>query len=68
MQTDISTVVIKQMKERHAKCSNLSYVVSDCRKMPEFRDCQFGHVIDKGMVQAQVAGNELNLLCSGFQQ
>lgn len=51
LQTDISTVVITKMKERHANYSNLSYVVSDCRDMPEFLDCQFGHVVDKGEQQ-----------------
>ncbi|WIA34526.1 hypothetical protein OEZ86_012849 [Tetradesmus obliquus] len=50
--TDISTVVITKMKERHANYSNLSYVVSDCRDMPEFLDCQFGHVVDKGTIDA----------------
>jgi hypothetical protein len=53
LQTDISKVVIAQLMERHAKYPNLSYVVSDCRDMPEFLDCQFGHVIDKGEQQQQ---------------
>jgi hypothetical protein len=53
LQTDISKVVIAQMKERHAKYSNLTYVVSDCRDMPEFLDCQFRHVVDKGEEQQQ---------------
>lgn len=48
LQTDISPVVINQMKERHAEYPNLIYLVSDCRNMPEFQDCQFGHVVDKG--------------------
>eukprot|EP00878_Enallax_costatus_P018491 GHUV01019466.1.p1 GENE.GHUV01019466.1~~GHUV01019466.1.p1 ORF type:complete len:169 (+),score=19.09 GHUV01019466.1:232-738(+) len=54
--TDISPVVIEQMQKRHAQYPNLTYLVSDCRNMPEFRDCQFGHVIDKGTMDA--------LLCS----
>jgi hypothetical protein len=48
MQTDISEVVIKQMTQRHAQYSNMTYRVSDCRCMPEFMDCSFGHVLDKG--------------------
>lgn len=48
LQTDISEVVIKQMAQRHAQYSNMNYRVSDCRKMPEFMDCSFGHVLDKG--------------------
>lgn len=48
MQTDISEVVIKQMQQRHAQYSNMTYRVSDCRCMPEFMDCSFGHVLDKG--------------------
>jgi uncharacterized alpha-E superfamily protein len=53
VQTDISKIVITQIKERHAKFANLTYVVSDCRDMPEFLDCQFGHVVDKGEQQQQ---------------
>ncbi|KAG2436162.1 hypothetical protein HYH02_011666 [Chlamydomonas schloesseri] len=54
--TDISEVVIEQMRKKHAEVPGLRYVVSDCRDMPEFLDCQFGSVIDKGTVDA--------LLCS----
>eukprot|EP00198_Chlamydomonas_reinhardtii_P001902 XP_001691238.1 SAM-dependent methyltransferase [Chlamydomonas reinhardtii] len=54
--TDISEVVINQMRKKHAGMPGLRYVVSDCRDMPEFLDCQFGSVIDKGTVDA--------LLCS----
>ncbi|EFJ52055.1 hypothetical protein VOLCADRAFT_56160 [Volvox carteri f. nagariensis] len=54
--TDISEVVIEQMRSKHANVPNLHYVVSDCRNMSEFLDCQFGSVIDKGTVDA--------LLCS----
>ncbi|KAG2426368.1 hypothetical protein HXX76_013125 [Chlamydomonas incerta] len=54
--TDISEVVIDQMRKKHADVTGLRYVVSDCREMPEFLDCQFGSVIDKGTVDA--------LLCS----
>ncbi|GLC33489.1 hypothetical protein PLESTB_000080400 [Pleodorina starrii] len=54
--TDISEVVIEQMRAKHKHIPNLRYVVSDCRSMPEFLDCQFGSVIDKGTVDA--------LLCS----
>ncbi|GIM07323.1 hypothetical protein Vretimale_11477, partial [Volvox reticuliferus] len=54
--TDISEVVIDQMRCKHKDVPNLRYVVSDCRNMPEFLDCQFGSVIDKGTVDA--------LLCS----
>lgn len=50
--TDISEVVIKQMKQRHAQYSNMTYRVSDCRNMPEFTDCSFGHVLDKGTMDA----------------
>lgn len=49
LQTDISEVVIKQMTQRHAQYSNMTYRVSDCRNMPEFMDCSFGHVLDKGV-------------------
>ncbi|GIL65553.1 hypothetical protein Vafri_19302 [Volvox africanus] len=45
--TDISEVVIDQMRIKHQDLPNLRYVVSDCRNMPEFLDCQFGSVIDK---------------------
>lgn len=48
VQTDISEVVIQQMQKRHAQYTNMTYRVSDCRCMPEFLDCSFGHVLDKG--------------------
>lgn len=48
LQTDISEIVIKQMQQRHAQYTNMTYRVSDCRDMPEFLDCSFGHVVDKG--------------------
>jgi hypothetical protein len=47
-QTDISTTLIQQLKAKHAHIPNLSYCVSDCRCMPEFKECSFGSVIDKG--------------------
>ncbi|GLI60014.1 hypothetical protein VaNZ11_002078, partial [Volvox africanus] len=56
LNTDISEVVIDQMRIKHKDLPNLQYVVSDCRNMPEILDCQFGSVVDKGTVDA--------LLCS----
>ncbi|GFR52820.1 hypothetical protein Agub_g15443, partial [Astrephomene gubernaculifera] len=56
--TDISEVVIQQMRSKHAHLPALSYRVSDCRKMPEFLDCQFGSVIDKGTVDALLCSRE----------
>ncbi|PNH11513.1 Methyltransferase-like protein 13 [Tetrabaena socialis] len=56
--TDISEVVVQQMRQRHAALSSLRYVVSDCRRMPEFLDCQFGSVIDKGTVDALLCSKE----------
>jgi hypothetical protein len=47
-QTDISTTLIQQLQAKHAHIPNLSYCVSDCRCMPEFKECSFGSVIDKG--------------------
>mmetsp|Transcript_28747 Transcript_28747/g.63304 ORF Transcript_28747/g.63304 Transcript_28747/m.63304 type:complete len:472 (-) Transcript_28747:1214-2629(-) len=55
--TDISHVVIEQMKEKYKNMPNLSYVLSDVRAMPEFVDCQFGNVLDKGTLDA--------LMCCG---
>eukprot|EP00775_Hariotina_reticulata_P001493 gene1493-1832_t len=46
--TDISQVVVDHMRERHQQYSNMTYVVSDCRNMPEFMEYQFGSVLDKG--------------------
>lgn len=37
------------MQQRHAQYTNMTYRVSDCRDMPEFMDCSFGHVLDKGV-------------------
>lgn len=54
--TDISEVIISKLKAAHGGRKGLTYFVSDCRCMPEFHDCQFGSVIDKGTVDA--------LLCS----
>jgi len=56
-QTDISQVVIDHMRELHQQYSNMTYVVSDCRNMPEFLDCQFGSVLDKGKLRNCVNGH-----------
>jgi hypothetical protein len=60
------------MKQRHAQYSNITYRVSDCRNMPEFTDCSFGHVLDKGACVFGVAcrGHQLQTTCTlkGGQQ
>lgn len=69
VQTDISEVVIKQMTVRHGQYSNMTYRVSDCRKMPEFMDCSFGHVLDKGGCEgtARVERGLLKTACAPKQ-
>jgi hypothetical protein len=47
-QIDIAANIIAQLQEQHAGVPGLSYAVADCRDMPEFCDCQFGAVLDKG--------------------
>lgn len=51
LQVDISPVVIEMMREKHKDLPTLSYVIGDCRNMPEFPDCSFGSAIDKGKCQ-----------------
>jgi SAM-dependent methyltransferase len=60
--TDISPVVIAQMRADAAACSNqlrtnCSWEVADCRAMPQYADDSFGTVVDKGTLDA--------VLCSG---
>lgn len=61
--TDISPVVIQQMREEAATWppgparSNCSWEMADCRAMPQFEDDAFGMVLDKGTLDA--------VLCSG---
>ncbi|KAI8469001.1 MAG: S-adenosyl-L-methionine-dependent methyltransferase [Monoraphidium minutum] len=53
---DIASNVIEQLSALHAGVPGLSYAVADCRDMPQYSDCEFGSVLDKGTVDA--------LLCS----
>ncbi len=48
MQTDISQVVIDQMRAKHAHMPQLTYVKSDVTNMHEFADCSFASAVDKG--------------------
>lgn len=48
--------MISKLQRDHADVPGLSYAVADCRAMPQFMDCEFGGVLDKGTVDA--------LLCS----
>lgn len=69
LQTDISQVVIDQMKDKHAHMKRLSYHVSDCRNMPEFFDCQYGSAIDKGTVDGLLCcGDGVNNVLSMFAE
>ena len=36
------------MRERHEALPSLTYMISDVTHMPEFSDCYFGSVLDKG--------------------
>ena len=36
------------MEERHKHIPSLTYMVSDVTNMPQFSDCYFGSVLDKG--------------------
>lgn len=49
---DISSVAIAHMAELHKGLHQLTYRVGDARSMPEFGDCSFGAVIDKGTLDA----------------
>jgi len=48
LQLDISPVVVQQMAAKHAHLKRLSYIVGDCRDMPQLGDCTFGSVLEKG--------------------
>ncbi|KAI8467759.1 MAG: hypothetical protein J3K34DRAFT_523470 [Monoraphidium minutum] len=49
---DIAPNVIERMAAQHADLPRLSYAVADCRDMPQFTDCSFGGVLDKGTIDA----------------
>lgn len=49
---DIARNVIDKLKQEHSGIPGLSYAVTDCRNMPEYMDCEFGGVLDKGTVDA----------------
>lgn len=56
---DISAVVIEQMRRMHGSPGQ-SWEVADCRSMPQYADCSFGTVLDKGTLDA--------VLCSSHGQ
>ncbi|EFJ43782.1 hypothetical protein VOLCADRAFT_65458, partial [Volvox carteri f. nagariensis] len=53
---DYSRVVINHMADLHKGVRALEYRVADARHMPEFTDCSFEGVIDKGTLDAILCG------------
>lgn len=54
MQVDIAKNIIDKLTEQHKDIPGLTYAVGDCRDMPEYMDCQFGGVLDKGAAYVAV--------------
>ena len=50
--TDVSSVVIDQMKKRFQHCDKMSWMLSDATNMPEFEEGSFESVFDKGTLDA----------------
>ncbi|GIL54568.1 hypothetical protein Vafri_10318 [Volvox africanus] len=57
---DYSRVVINHMMELHKGIHQLDYRVADVRDMPEFADCSFEGVLDKGTLDAILCGEQSN--------
>ncbi|GIL80063.1 hypothetical protein Vretimale_12887 [Volvox reticuliferus] len=55
---DYSRVVINHMTELHKGVQALEYRVADVRRMPEFADCSFEGVLDKGTLDAILCGEQ----------
>ena len=56
---DISTVVIRQMKERNAEARpSMDYIVMDITDMSEFESNTFDLVIDKSTMDALLCGDD----------
>ncbi|GLC49733.1 hypothetical protein PLESTB_000280800 [Pleodorina starrii] len=53
---DYSRVVVDHMSELHKGVRALEYRVADVRNMPEFVDCSFEGVLDKGTLDAVLCG------------
>lgn len=45
---DIASNIIDKLKAEHAGVPGVTYAVADCRDMPQYMDCEFGGVLDKG--------------------
>jgi len=50
---DIARNIIDKLVQQHEGVPGLTYAVADCRDMPQYMDCEFGGVLDKG---ARAAG------------
>ncbi|KAM3403868.1 hypothetical protein ACQJBY_007145 [Aegilops geniculata] len=55
---DISSVVIEQMKEKHMDIPQLTYMQLDVRDMSFFGDGSFDCIIDKGILDAMMCGDD----------
>lgn len=60
---DISSVVIKQMRERNSeKRPGMVYEVMDCTEMKEFADNTFDVAIDKSTIDALLCGDNAYIM------
>ncbi|KAL6620195.1 hypothetical protein ACP70R_035334 [Stipagrostis hirtigluma subsp. patula] len=55
---DISSVVIEQMREKHADVPQLTYMQMDVRDMSVFGDESFDCVLDKGTLDAMMCADD----------
>ncbi|TVU19261.1 hypothetical protein EJB05_35400 [Eragrostis curvula] len=55
---DISSVVIEQMREKHAEIKQLTYMQMDVRDMSLFDDESFDCVLDKGTLDAMMCADD----------
>ncbi len=58
MNVDFSSVAVQRAAERDANVAALHYGVADVRSMPQFEDASFQGILDKGLLDALLCGDD----------
>eukprot|EP00775_Hariotina_reticulata_P003183 gene3183-3461_t len=54
---DYSPVAIERLQRQYPGHPGLHYAVADARCMPQYNDCSFGGILDKGTLDALLCGD-----------